>query len=61
MAKSPQNSPTNSLVPRKSYPTFFSDALALVRKELWAQEESFCGSLREADTLKVPRQFVENG
>ena len=43
---------------RKSYPTF-SDALALVRKELWAQEQTFCGSLREADTLKVPRQFVE--
>jgi hypothetical protein len=41
---------------RKSYPTF-SDAL--VRKELWAQEATFCGSLREADTLKVPRQFVE--
>jgi hypothetical protein len=43
---------------RKSYPTF-SDALALVRKELWAQEQTFCGSVREADTLKVPRQFVE--
>ncbi len=44
---------------RKSYPTF-SDALALARKELWAHEETFCGSLlREADTLKVPRQFVE--
>ena len=43
---------------RKSYPTF-SDALALVRKELWAQQQTFCGSLREADTLKVPRQFVE--
>ena len=43
---------------RKSYPTF-SDALALVCKELWAKEEAFCGSLREADTLKVPRQFVE--
>ena len=43
---------------RKSYPTF-SDALALVRRELWAQEQTFCGSLREADTLKVPRQFVE--
>src|SRR5215217_464949 len=37
----------------KSRPTF-SDALALVRKELWAQQETFCGSLREADTLKVP-------
>jgi hypothetical protein len=43
---------------RKSYPTF-TDALALVRKELWAHEETFCGSLRGADTLKVPRQFVE--
>jgi hypothetical protein len=43
---------------RKSYPTF-SDALALVRKELWAQEATFCGSLREADTLKVSREFVE--
>ena len=43
---------------RKSYPTF-SDALALVRKELWAQEQTFCGSLREADTLKVSRQLVE--
>src|SRR4051795_4812300 len=43
---------------RKSYPTF-SDALALVRKELWAQEETFCGSPREADTLKVSREFIE--
>jgi hypothetical protein len=43
---------------RKSYPTF-SDALALVRKELWAQQTTFCGSLRESDTLKVPREFVE--
>src|SRR5215217_6102321 len=43
---------------RKSYPTF-SDALALVRKQLWAQEETFCGSPREADTLKVSREFVE--
>ena len=43
---------------RKSYPTF-SDALALVRKELWAQEEIFCGSAREKDMVKVPRQFVE--
>jgi hypothetical protein len=57
MAKSPQTVRQTAWY-RKSYPTF-SDALALVRKELWAQEESFCGSLREADTLKVPRQFVE--
>jgi hypothetical protein len=43
---------------RKSHPTF-SDALALVRKELWAQEATFCGSLQGVDTVKVPRAFVE--
>jgi len=43
---------------RKSYPTF-SDALALVRKELWAQEMSFCGSAQETDMVKVPREFVK--
>jgi hypothetical protein len=43
----------------KSHPTF-SDALALVRKELWAQEEqTFYTSPAEADTVKVPRAFVE--
>ncbi len=43
----------------KSHPTF-SDALALVRKELWAQQEAtFCGSPQETDTVKVPREFVE--
>ena len=42
----------------KRHPTF-SDALALVRKELWAQEMSFCGSAREVETVKVPREFVE--
>jgi hypothetical protein len=42
----------------KRLPTF-ADTLALIRKELWAQEETFCGSLREADALKVPRQFIE--
>ncbi len=42
----------------KPYPTF-SDALALVRKELWAQEATFCGSPRHTDTVKVPRAFVE--
>jgi DDE superfamily endonuclease len=41
----------------KSFPTF-ADALALVRKELWAQEP-FYGSLAETDTIKVPRAFVE--
>jgi hypothetical protein len=44
---------------RKTHPTF-ADALALVRKELWAQEEqTFHGSPWEADTVKVPRAFVE--
>jgi hypothetical protein len=42
----------------KSRPTF-SDALALVRKELWAQEETFCASPRQEETVKVPRAFVE--
>ena len=41
----------------KPYPTF-SDALALVRKELWLQE-TFCGSPPQDDTVKVPRQLVE--
>lgn len=43
---------------RKAHPTF-SDALALVRKELWAHT-TFRGSSREPDTLKVPRAFVEH-
>ena len=42
----------------KSHPTF-SDALALVRKQLWAQEETFCGSPSATDTIKVPREFLE--
>ncbi len=43
----------------KEHPTF-SDALALIRKQLWVQEEAtFCGSYRQTDTLKVPREFVE--
>lgn len=43
----------------KSSPTF-SDALALVRKELWAHERAtFLGSPGEEDTMKVPREFVE--
>ncbi len=43
----------------KRHPTF-SDALALVRRELWAQEgATFYGSARKNDAVKVPRQFVE--
>jgi hypothetical protein len=42
----------------KSHPTF-SDALALVRKELWAQKQTFYGSSADIETVKVPRAFVE--
>ena len=42
---------------RKPHPTF-SDALALVRKEMSANTR-FCGSTREAETVKVSRDFVE--
>jgi hypothetical protein len=42
----------------KEHPTF-SDALALVRKELWCQEATFCGSSAETETVKVPREFIE--
>jgi hypothetical protein len=44
---------------RKTHPTF-ADALASVRKELWAQEErTFYGLPAQGDTIKVPRAFVE--
>jgi DDE superfamily endonuclease len=43
---------------RKPHPTF-SDALALVRKELWAHA-TFRRSLADTDTVKVPRLFVEH-
>ncbi len=43
----------------KCRPTF-SDALGVVRKELWAQEEqTFCGSAGDTDMVKVPRAFME--
>jgi hypothetical protein len=41
----------------KAHPTF-SDALALVRKELWAHG-TFCESSQQTDMVKVPRAFVE--
>jgi hypothetical protein len=43
---------------RKSRPTF-SDALALVRKELWTQA-TFRRSIADTDTVEVPRGFVEH-
>jgi hypothetical protein len=42
----------------KAHPTF-CDALALVRRQLWAREETFYRSSRESDTIKVPREFME--
>jgi len=42
---------------RKAHPTF-SDALALVRKDLWAHA-TCCGSPSATDTVKVPRAYVE--
>jgi hypothetical protein len=42
----------------KAHPTF-CDALALVRRQLWAREETFYRSSRESDTVKVPREFME--
>jgi DDE superfamily endonuclease len=41
----------------KRHPTF-ADALALVRKELWAGA-TFHGSAAETDTIKVPRAYVQ--
>jgi hypothetical protein len=41
----------------KRHPTF-SDALALVRKELWAHA-TFYGSPSATDTVKVPRAYVK--
>jgi hypothetical protein len=42
----------------KSRPTF-SEALALVGRKLWAQEATFCGSVWEEETVKVPLRFIE--
>jgi hypothetical protein len=42
----------------KRHPTF-ADALALVRKELWAREATFRESPADTETLKIPKAFVE--
>jgi hypothetical protein len=42
---------------RKTHPTF-ADALALVRKELWAYA-TFYGLPADTETVKVPRAFME--
>jgi hypothetical protein len=41
----------------KRHPTF-ADALALVRKELWASA-TFRGSPEDTETVKVPKAFME--
>ncbi len=43
---------------RKRAPTF-ADALALVRREIWGHE-GFCISGAAAETIKVPRAFLEH-
>jgi hypothetical protein len=58
MAKKGANAVRRAAWYEKAHPTF-SDALALVRKQLWAREATFCRSLAETDTVKVPRAFVE--
>jgi hypothetical protein len=50
--------PAGGVVPQVP-PDLLSDALALVRKELWAHA-TFCESPADTDTVKVPRQFVEH-
>jgi hypothetical protein len=42
----------------KTRPTF-SDALALVRTKMWAQEATFCGSVWEEQAVKVSLRFIE--
>jgi hypothetical protein len=44
------------LVPQGS--SDFADALAMVRKELWASASSY-GSPAPTDTVEVPQAFVE--
>lgn len=58
MAKKGANAVRRAAWYEKERPTF-SDALGLVRKELWAQEATFCGSHVETDTIKVPRALIE--
>jgi hypothetical protein len=50
--------PPADLLYRKPHPTF-SDALALVRRDLWAYA-TFRESPADTDTVKVSRGFVEH-
>jgi hypothetical protein len=42
----------------KRHPTI-SDALAMVRRESWSHEATFCGLTTESDAVKVPREYME--
>ncbi len=58
----PRMGPTGDLVRQsawypKALPTF-SDAFALVRRELWAHA-AFCVSASDPDTVEIPRAFVD--
>ncbi len=58
----PRMQPTGAVVRQaawyhKALPTF-SDALALVRRELWAQT-AFCMSAHDPDMVEIPRALVE--
>jgi DDE superfamily endonuclease len=43
---------------RKRDPTF-SDALALVRRELWSHQAVFCMSHRDPDMVEIPRALIQ--
>ncbi len=58
----PRMAPTGDIVRQaawyhKPLPTF-ADALALVRRELWAHT-AFCLSTHDPDIVEVPRAFVD--
>jgi len=58
----PRMGPTGAVVRQaawyhKALPTF-SDALALVRRELWAQA-AFCTSPSDPDVVEIPRAFLD--
>ena len=58
MAKKGANTVRRATCYEKKHPNF-SDALALVRKELWAQQEATCyGWEAETEMVKVPREFM---
>jgi hypothetical protein len=58
-SSSPECFSVGSVVPQESS-YLIADALALVRKESWAQEEeTFCGLPADTETAKIPEAFHE--